>query len=297
MEIKKITKITFIVPTFNRADVVTQTACVNSKLCERYGAKLVVIDNNSEDNSYQRLLDLSLNMELVKNNKNIGLKGSFERGLREYCLEDGIIIFLSDEDIIYEPGLKRITDLCKNGKIEDVGNIIIFNHIDKYGRDYIDRRYPANLSKWSQQDVFSCGLISGFGYRYTSAELEKLDWHAVHDKRNNYPHWSFMHDGSSSIKVIGIVISTMYFEANLSFLDSEWHSGTGHYTNKSVKDYLAFHSEKYKTWDALLFRYKYKILFMIFRNREKKFISLGLFVLLMVVNFKEAISIAIRKLR
>ncbi len=286
--------IVFVVPTYNRSTIIKKTAYVNYQIAKRYGASFIVIDNNSTDDTYTSLLNLKEEISLVKNDQNIGLKGSFSRVIKEYCNDGDLVIVLSDEDVIYEPGLNALCELWKTMSYVEP-KIFVFNHLNKIGKDFYSRRYNKKIESWSDVEIFSFGLISGFGFWFDSEIINKLDWNSVENTKNNYPHWSFLFDGTCEVVALGMPISALYKESRVSYLDLEWKSKKGHFSSESVKDYMSYHSSKYKAYSGYAFRVKYRIVAAIFRGDGGKLTEYILFLVLLMIAPRDALTYIIRK--
>lgn len=76
--------------------------------------ELVVVDDDSQDNSAQLLSSLSdARVRLFRNERNLGVFASFEKAMR---LARGDILFLSDQD-----------DIWLHGKVEKIINVFLLN--------------------------------------------------------------------------------------------------------------------------------------------------------------------------
>lgn len=209
--------------------------------------------------------------------------------------EDQIIIFLSDEDIIYEPGLNSLNDQSDSNAHRDRAEILIFNHINKTGKDFQPRRVRKLIKSWLDIEILSFGLISGFGYRISKSALNSIAWSDCMDSRNNYPHWIFSFDGRTEIKVHGLPISAMYKESEITYLNEEWKSKKNHFSDSAIYDYLIFHKSRYNSFDASLFRMRYRALGYILNIESsliRKIVSVIIFSLTSPV---QALSFVVRK--
>jgi glycosyltransferase involved in cell wall biosynthesis len=252
--------ITFIVPTYNRINIISKTIEINKAICSRYGAEIIVIDNASKDGTYQYLSAKYPDLNLIKNELNLGLKGSIKRVISEFSRENNILIFISDEDIIFEPGLKILKNILYENEDLAVARVLIFNHINSQGKDFWARRKKREIKSWLDVEILSFGLISGYGFCIPVGALKLIDWEKCLDPRNTYPHWIFSFDEKENFDVVGIPISATFQESNFTYLNEEWKSGKNHFSKSAVADYLEFHRVYYKSITAMCFRVRYKAL-------------------------------------
>ena len=265
-------KIIFIVPTYNRLEILRKTIEINKTICARYDASIIIIDNASQDDTYSHIKSSHPDIRIIKNDVNIGLKGSFKRALTEIANSETLLIFLSDEDIIFEPGLHELKKCLKQEKFSISENVLIFNHINRYGKDFWARRKVKEIKSWTDVEILSFGLISGFGFFLSQNLIDKIDWSIVQDTRNTYPHWIYPFDRKNYIKTLGITISATFEESNFTYLDEEWKSKKSHFSTSGVVDYLNYHKELHNSFDAKIFRIRYAALGKIL-NKESRIIS------------------------
>lgn len=252
--------ILFVVPTYNRCRIVNRTVGVNSNICKRYAAvDLLVIDNKSTDSTVNELRKAYPDLVLVENSENIGLKGSFRRTIQEFCNQETILIFLSDEDVIFEPGLNALLDKLREEPCKYNGaNVLIFNYINKIGKDFYYRRNYRICKDWDDVEIFSFGLITGFGYIMNKDKIENFPWNAVLDSRNTYPHLSFFGLNQYKTIIAGLPIAASYIESGHTFLYDEWLTKGNHFSYDAVTHYLEFHRATYSDKVAKRFRRIYR---------------------------------------
>jgi len=276
-------KIIFAIPTFNRSAIVSKTLPQNISIAKKYGAEIVLIDNASIDSTLDVLSSYQDCIRILSNEKNIGLKGSLRRIILEECNSEVLVIILSDEDLIYEEGLKKISQNKKDLQRRYTDSVLIFNCKNQCGRDYYPRRKVRQIQSWRDVEVFSFGLISGFGFLISEKTASKINWHQINDDRNTYPHWGLMFDCGIDTHVIGVVISRLAVQAKTTNLDQEWRSRKSHWASETVNDYLLYHAENYKSMDASMFRIEYHCVGIIKERRESNFRKLISLIVLFVI--------------
>lgn len=287
--------ITFVVPTYNRINIISKTIEINKEICSRYGVQIIVIDNASEDNTYENLSISHSDVSLIRNEFNIGLKGSIKRALTEFSKANKILIFLSDEDIIFEPGLNMLLNYINNNKITASSQVLIFNHINSQGKDFWARRKRKKIKSWLDVEILSFGLISGYGFRLSDSTLNTINWEKSLDTRNTYPHWIFSFDCIDKIDVLGIPISASFQESNFSYLNEEWKSKKNHFSKSAVFDYLSFHKKHYKSISAMLFRFRYRALGALLNTESNKIEKLVSAIVFFFASPRQMMSYIVRR--
>ncbi len=141
-------KISVLVVTFNGCKYIEDQ--LNSILNQSYSiSELIVIDDNSEDNTVEILnkilSELNLSYRIIINSVNIGARSNFEKGL---YLATGDIVLLSDQDDIWhENKCSEVVDyFSKNTNISAVftdGNLLINDCISN--RSLWDKIFSKNI--------------------------------------------------------------------------------------------------------------------------------------------------------
>lgn len=257
--------IQFVVPTYNRIETVRRTVKVNYEICSKYDqVELLILDNDSSDCTSAKLIEEFPGLNVVKNDKNIGLTGSFKKIVENYCDELRLIIILCDEDIIYEAGLVSLREfLAGGGGFSD--SILVFNYINLLGKDMKCRRYAKQDLSWSDIEPFSFGLISGFGFVLSKEIVRNIEWGRHIDGRNNYPHFSPFTQNGIKMHVVGKPIAAAFSPVDKTELYAEWRSGGHHFSSSSVSDYFEYHCENFKSADAKVYRGNYQLAGLLFR--------------------------------
>lgn len=150
-----------IILNLNEIDVVEQSL----RRLKREGWNVIVVDNGSDDDSYERLQKYDW-ITLVRNEKNLGPSVGRNSGLDKSTAD---YIFLLDGDILYIPGtikaLRRAFPL-----VLDTGCLGVHNPLDYDGTQRIedaDPVFPENPGKaykdfdmaWTQYGLFRGDLL------------------------------------------------------------------------------------------------------------------------------------------
>lgn len=159
MTLKMTTSVDVIVLNLNEIDVVEQSL----RRLKREGWNVIVVDNGSDDDSYERLQKYNW-ITLVRNEKNLGPSVGRNSGLDKSTAD---YIFLLDGDIQYIPG--TIEGLLKLMP-QDAGCIGVHNPRKYDGTQKLedaDQTWPENPGKpykdfdmaWTQYGLFRGDLL------------------------------------------------------------------------------------------------------------------------------------------
>lgn len=192
--------ITIVVTSYNYQKYLKDT--VNSILSQNFSEwEMIVVDDASSDSSVEILEEFAKNdnrIKLIKNEKNLGLCKSLQKGIKAASGE--WIAFLESDDLWTENHLQKITEIIK--KYPQTG--LIFNDVEAFGdRDsvkgkqkYFDenrkflkhKSFPSNmffdLGAVNRIPTFSCVCIK-------KEELLKCDFSAPIDKFLDW--WFYIH--------------------------------------------------------------------------------------------------------
>jgi hypothetical protein len=256
--------IEFCVPTYNRAPVVRKTSPINAAICGRYeNCYLTYLDNASRDKTSEVLAETlaaySGKCRVVSNPANIGLKGSLLRIYREFSAVGKLLVFLSDEDVIYEPGLQTLEDeLQRNPFFIKSNQHYCFNYLTRRGKDFPYRRRRAAALTWGEFEPFTFGYVTGFGSTLDSAEAEMISESVMLDARNVYPHWASFHFQPSRVAVPGIALVAEFSVGNATSYHEELIYQESHLTPRHVNAYCVYHAAIKKGWQPWLWRQRYR---------------------------------------
>ena len=99
---KKPFKVSAIVLNYNRVDALLE--CINSLLKQEYPlTEIIVVDNNSSDESGSAIKDNFPTVKLIENDRNYGAIEGKNIGLRAALKNDPDFIFLLDNDLVADP--------------------------------------------------------------------------------------------------------------------------------------------------------------------------------------------------
>ena len=117
-------KLSIIIPIFNSGRQVLD--CLESIFKSNYSDyEVIVIDNNSRDNSSELIEEKFPQVKLIRNEKNLGFTGGTNAGIKE---SKGELIFLLNDDTIIDPNLLDILieELESSPQVGIVGPKIYF---------------------------------------------------------------------------------------------------------------------------------------------------------------------------
>ncbi|MBK1725463.1 glycosyltransferase family 2 protein [Halorhodospira neutriphila] len=148
--------LTLAIPTYNRAEIVTKNLKdIISKELNHY-ARILIIDNHSEDGTYEKLLEVAdgqKNIEILRQNKNVQLFGNV-LSLFEFCNSQYILIN-SDEDQFEKQGVLWALDYIKNNDVSFVSGAVRFYGHKLYRSG--DKKITANNIRPSSN--YGSGLL------------------------------------------------------------------------------------------------------------------------------------------
>src|SRR5579859_4264030 len=103
--------ITIGIPTYNRADTIADVLnrAVADGINLMPGIDILVIDDDSPDDTYSRLLSISekhQNIHVLKNDQRLGFQGNFVNVIRT-CRSDYVVIS-ADDDFLVGDGIGRL---------------------------------------------------------------------------------------------------------------------------------------------------------------------------------------------
>jgi GT2 family glycosyltransferase len=91
--------------------------CIESLLSSNYQLNIIIIDNNSSDDSYNKLIDLFSDLHFIKSEKNLGFAGGMNLGIK-FALSKGAdyVILVNQDTVVSENFLLPLLDNFKNDK-------------------------------------------------------------------------------------------------------------------------------------------------------------------------------------
>lgn len=154
--------ISIIIPTFNNWHMLKE--CIISIQKQRFKIfEIIVVDNNSTDDTSEKVKSFFPNIKLIKNKKNLGVTGGRNTGIRAASKKSDYLL-LFDHDIIADKDM--IFELLKVAETKDEIGIVtpkIYYWEDK------KRIWSAGtgINLWTGQIIFRGGLDKG---QYESIE-------------------------------------------------------------------------------------------------------------------------------
>lgn len=158
---ERMASLTIGIPTFNRRDAVFEnvSALVSDESIARLGISILVIDNGSEDGTFEALGNLkseysARHLTVSKNNTNLGVFLNVFRIFDE-CKTDYLML-TSDEDFVITENLSYIVDFLSNRQPKFVAPQFILN-----GEIYRGATRTRNIkvNEWESAGFYISGLI------------------------------------------------------------------------------------------------------------------------------------------
>ncbi len=104
--------------------------CIKSLLVSNHPLKILIVDNNSTDDSYQKLTTLFPNLKFIKSDKNLGYAGGMNLGIKYALNQNADFILLVNQDVIVTPGFLKpmLTKFYYDDKIGIVSNKVLYKN-------------------------------------------------------------------------------------------------------------------------------------------------------------------------
>lgn len=219
--------------------------------------KVVVVDNNSEDNSLPIIKSFdNLQIKLIENEKNLGFAEGNNMGIR-WAMENGFdYVYLLNQDTIVEPDfLSRAVELAKSDdKISSVQSLLLL--------------WPKRdkINSWGNE-------IHYLGFGYSGGYKRKYNESKIKDKEINYSSGAGCLLKLKALKEIGLFDSDlfMYHED----LDLGWRMKLAGYKNMLASKSIVYHKYEFSRsikkfyymernrYIVILKNYKWATLFLI----------------------------------
>lgn len=120
-------KVSFVIPAYNEEKGIER--CVKSILMQNYKyLEIIVVDDGSKDRTAE--VAKKLNVRVVRNKKNLGIAGSFNRGIKA-AKGDFIVTLHADAELI---GRNWIRDMLKVFEIDKSIGVVTCNRIPKFSK-------------------------------------------------------------------------------------------------------------------------------------------------------------------
>jgi len=230
-------KLHFVVPSYNRCDILSISLKKNLLFCKSLGRKLILIDNGSTDGTRDLCsiyaAEYAENFLYLRNIYNHGLGYSVWRAIVE--LQNPFML-ISDEDTISSK--VKSDDIYEiEGVIDSVNISIISTSLFASNNAVFYERNTR--SSFNCVNFFEDGYLSGIVINMSCKDTCKLSLFS--DTRNLYPHLTaYFLDGRSLYRYNKPFICANLCNAGKDYLSKEWFSGYGHWHEKSVLRYIEF---------------------------------------------------------
>lgn len=149
-------KVSIIIPAYNLRDVIIE--CIESVLNSSYtNHEVIVVDNASTDGTYNTLKQRFPNIKLVRSEKNLGVTGGRNLGLRHTSIDSEYVLFL-DHDMIVDKNMisELLTVARANNRVGVVAAKIYF-----YSNKSIIWAAGSSVSLLTGRTYFNAGKDEG----------------------------------------------------------------------------------------------------------------------------------------
>jgi len=170
--IKKSFSISVVLPTYNRINRIKKILPLFLKTTVK-DVQFIIIDNNSNDGTWDYLQSVALTDERVKIHKNAQNVGSQKSSFRGYCqVKSPYALFLSDDDLMVGDYIARCLEIFQQH--DEVGVIHhVFNSLQGEKKNHNEPYtiYPKGIDAIDKIFMMS-GVISGFAIRMKNYHLK-----------------------------------------------------------------------------------------------------------------------------
>lgn len=125
--------------------------CIESLLKhENYPNKeIVVVDNNSKDNSLEKLQEKFPECVFMRNNKNLGFAAGNNPGIKYALKKGGDYFFILNNDTVFtEPVLNKLIKLCEENKTIGIAAPKLLNSDGSIQQSIVPMKTPGNFLLW-----------------------------------------------------------------------------------------------------------------------------------------------------
>lgn len=181
--------LTIGIPTFNRKERVLESIKEIQKLIIQ-NIEILVIDNNSQDGTEEKIKELLLHdsrISYIKNHQNIGGVANISKVLKK---SQGTYIFLiSDEDKVNIEFIEDIIPILETKKFDLILGSIFDELSNFFYKKEIDKEYNSifKISNNKLQEIVYRGYISGIILKKGKIDINIIYKYLV-DSRHLYPH-------------------------------------------------------------------------------------------------------------
>lgn len=181
--------LTIGIPTYNRAARVVESVKEIQKL-QIQDIEILIIDNNSQDETEKKMKDLSIldaRINYIKNQKNIGGIANLTKILKE--AQGEYIYLISDEDIINIEFIINIMPILESKRFGLIFGSIYDKISNSMYKKELNREYNNifEIPNNELQDIVFRGYMSGIIFKKEKINLDVL-YKYLPDTRHLYPH-------------------------------------------------------------------------------------------------------------
>lgn len=145
------TLLSFVIPTFNRADYLNKCLEINIEFIKKYNIQIFISDNASTDNTQdvvEKWVQFYEHIHYYRNDSNIGMDENIEKGLK--YPKTKYIWLLGDAYQLPKGGIEYLLDVIANN--EQLYDLFVFNFShrasDIQGKDYFECNALLNDLGW-----------------------------------------------------------------------------------------------------------------------------------------------------
>lgn len=222
--------ISIIILNYNGGKLVEE--CIDSVLKSDYtNFEVILVDNNSKDDSHKKCKELFPNILLIENKENLGFCGGNNVGIR--AARGEYVVILNPDTVVEPDWLRRLYDAYKS------------NGEGLY--------QPKLLATSNHRKINSCGnmiQVFGFGYSRGKGAEDSCQFDNYHEI--NYASGACLFTSKDVICKIGLFDSFLF--AYHDDLDLGWRASLMNIKSYYVPSAVVYHAESFSfKWSKLKF--------------------------------------------
>jgi glycosyltransferase involved in cell wall biosynthesis len=230
--------IKFLVPTYNRCNILKLNLRKNLIRCRSLKRKLIVIDNGSDDDTKlycsHLVNEFSADFLYLRNPYNLGLGYSVWKGL---LAADGLCFLLSDEDLISDSISDIDLDILETVIEKEKTTLLTTGIMPAQKNNSFSRR--CSKFGWDKVNYFEDGYLSGVVLNII--ELSQVKPANYCDPRNLYPHLtSYLTQEKQIYRWSQQFVCTNDHTLGRDYLSKEWFTGKSHWHHSSVVAFIVY---------------------------------------------------------
>ena len=185
-KINKKPKVLIIIPTFNGEKYVNETikCCLNQTYKH---LEITVIDDFSEDNTIKILNHFSDKINLITNDRHVGLPKNLNRVLKNSKSE--YFVKVDQDDLIEREHVANMLNFFDNDTVGVFCNPKVIDKEGNFKRLFYEDKLQTKKTKKVLEELCFSNFISGVGMMHKTSNFKKID--GIDEKYDMYWEWLY----------------------------------------------------------------------------------------------------------